>query len=50
LIRAETGKAPPRLIRIPALGGTLRAYEAGANLPHTGAKIGGTSFREFLQS
>ena len=48
LLRAKTGKAAPRLITIPALGGTLRAYEAGANLPDPDAKIGGASFREFL--
>jgi uncharacterized protein YbjT (DUF2867 family) len=48
LMRAKSGKAAPRLITIPAIGGTLRAYEAGANLPDPGAKIVGTSFREFL--
>jgi uncharacterized protein YbjT (DUF2867 family) len=50
LMRAKSGKVPPRLITIPAIGDTLQAYEAGANLPDPGAKIGGTSFREFLQS
>jgi uncharacterized protein YbjT (DUF2867 family) len=48
LMRAKSGKAPPRLITLPAIGGTLRAYQAGANLPDPGTKIGGTSFREFL--
>jgi uncharacterized protein YbjT (DUF2867 family) len=48
LMRAKTGKVPTRLITIPAIGGTLRAYEAGANVPDLGAKIGGASFREFL--
>ena len=47
-IRANDGKPVPRLMALPTLGGTLRAYEAGANLPDAGAKIGGTSFREFL--
>jgi uncharacterized protein YbjT (DUF2867 family) len=50
LIRAKDGKAAPRLITLPPLGGTLRALEAGANLPEPGAKIGGLSFREFLAS
>jgi hypothetical protein len=49
LIRAKHGKAPPRLITLPALGGTLGAYQAGANLPDADAKIGGSSFREFLR-
>jgi uncharacterized protein YbjT (DUF2867 family) len=50
LIRAEDGKPPPRFIAVPAVGGTLRAYQAGANLPGPDAKIGGSSFREFLAS
>ena len=47
LIRRRDGKPPPRLITLPAIGGTLRAYAAGANLPDASAKIGGPSFREF---
>jgi uncharacterized protein YbjT (DUF2867 family) len=50
LIRAKEGKPAPRLITLPAIGGTLRGYLAGANLPGPGAKIGGPSFREFLSS
>jgi uncharacterized protein YbjT (DUF2867 family) len=49
LIRANHGKAPPWLLTLPALGGTLGAYQAGANLPDAHAKIGGSSFREFLR-
>jgi uncharacterized protein YbjT (DUF2867 family) len=49
LLRAAEGKPPPRLITIPAIGGALRAYEAGTNLPDAGTKIGGSSFREFLE-
>jgi uncharacterized protein YbjT (DUF2867 family) len=48
LLRAEDGKPPPRLITLPAIGGTLRAYQAGANIPDPDARIGGSSFREFL--
>jgi uncharacterized protein YbjT (DUF2867 family) len=48
LIRAKRGKPTPRLITFPPIGGTLRAYEVGANLPDLEAKIGGSSFREFL--
>ena len=50
LIRAKKGKPRPRLITFPPIGGTLRAYEAGANLPDPDAKIGGSSFRAFLSS
>jgi len=50
LLRAKEGKPVPRLIALPAKGGTLRAFQAGADLPDAGAKIGGSSFREFLGS
>ena len=50
LIRRKDGKPPPRLITLPARGGTLRAYAAGANLPDASAKIGGPSFHELLFS
>jgi uncharacterized protein YbjT (DUF2867 family) len=48
MIRAKKGKPGPRLITLPAIGSTVRAYAAGANLPDSDAKIGGSSFREFL--
>jgi uncharacterized protein YbjT (DUF2867 family) len=50
LLRAENGKAAPRLIRLPAIGATPHAFQAGANLPAVDAKIGGASFRDFLQT
>jgi uncharacterized protein YbjT (DUF2867 family) len=50
LLRAKAGRAAPRLITLPAIGGTLRTFEAGANLPDAAARIGGSSFRKFLQS
>jgi uncharacterized protein YbjT (DUF2867 family) len=49
LIHAKDGKPTPRLITFPPIGGTLRAFEAGANLPDPGARIGGSSFRSFLR-
>jgi uncharacterized protein YbjT (DUF2867 family) len=50
LIRAKNGKPALRLITLPAIGGTLQAYAAGANLPTVDAKIGGASFGDFLES
>jgi len=50
LIRRKDGKPPPRLITLTPRGGTLRAYAVGANLPDADAKIGGSSFREFLSA
>ena len=49
LLRAKEGKPVPRLITLPAKGETLKAFEAGADLPDADAKIGGSSFREFLE-
>jgi uncharacterized protein YbjT (DUF2867 family) len=49
LIRTKDRKVAPRLITLPAIGGVLRAYQAGANLPGTGSRIGGLSFHEFLE-
>jgi uncharacterized protein YbjT (DUF2867 family) len=49
LIRVAEGKRLPRLITLPPVGGTLRAFQAGANLPDPGTKIGGSSFQRFLE-
>jgi uncharacterized protein YbjT (DUF2867 family) len=49
LIRVAEGKRSPRLITLPPVGGTLRAFQAGANLPDPGTKIGGSSFQRFLE-
>jgi uncharacterized protein YbjT (DUF2867 family) len=49
LIRSKEGKRSPRLITLPPVGGTLQAFQAGANLPDPGTKIGGSSFQEFLE-
>jgi uncharacterized protein YbjT (DUF2867 family) len=50
LVRAANGKRPPRMITFPPVGGVLRAFDAGANLADAGAAIGGSSFRDFLES
>jgi len=48
LIRQAAGQRPPRVIRLPAVGGTLKAFAAGTNLPGPDANIGGSAFRESL--
>jgi uncharacterized protein YbjT (DUF2867 family) len=48
LLRAKDQKPVPRLITLRPFGATLGAFETGAALPDTHAKIGGASFREFL--
>jgi uncharacterized protein YbjT (DUF2867 family) len=50
LLRKKEGKPTSRPVTIPPIGGTLRSYQAGANLPDPDAKIGGSSFRDFLAS
>jgi uncharacterized protein YbjT (DUF2867 family) len=48
LLRAKAQRPVPRLITLRPIGATLGAYEAGADFPDADAKIGGSSFREFL--
>ena len=50
LIRQAAGQRPPRVIMLPAVGGTLRSFARGTNLPGPDAEIGGSSFRESLTS
>lgn len=48
LLRQSARHRPPRRIRVPALGGTLRAFSTGTNLPGDGAETGGRGFTEWL--
>lgn len=50
LVRAAEGKRPARAITLPAVGGVLKAYALGANLPGPDAVIGGPGYREWLRS
>ena len=50
LARQQVGRAPSRSIPLPAIGGILRSFEAGANLPGPDAKIGGIGYRDWLAS
>jgi len=50
LLRQAAGQRPPRVIRLPAVGGTLRAFARGANLPGPDAEIGGSAFRDSLKN
>jgi len=50
LVRQAAGRRPPRVITLPAVGGTLRAFARGANLPGPDAEIGGSAFRDSLNS
>ena len=49
LARQTAGKGPARLITLPAVGGALKAFAAGANLPGPDAKVGGIGYRDWLR-
>ena len=50
LARRAEGRPPARAIRLPAVGGILRAFAAGANLPGPDAVIGGPGYREWFRT
>jgi uncharacterized protein YbjT (DUF2867 family) len=47
-LRAQAGRPAPRLIRIPPVGGTMRAFSARTNIPGPEALSGGLAFAEWL--
>jgi uncharacterized protein YbjT (DUF2867 family) len=49
LAREAAGKDPSRLVTLPAVGGILQAFAAGANLPSPDARIGGLGYRDWLR-
>ena len=50
LVRQAEGKPPARAISLPPVGGVLKAYAEGVNLPGPDAIIGGSGYREWLAS
>ncbi|HEV2930205.1 MAG TPA: NAD(P)H-binding protein, partial [Propionibacteriaceae bacterium] len=50
LVRQTEGKPLPRTITLPAVGGVLKAFAQGTNLPGPDAVIGGPGYREWLRS
>ncbi|TWP35091.1 SDR family oxidoreductase [Leekyejoonella antrihumi] len=42
------GRRTPRVLPLPAVGGALKAFAAGANLPGPGAVRGGRTYAEWL--
>ena len=48
LVCEHDGRRIPRLITLPAVGGTLTSYAARTNLPGAEVMIGGRSFAEWL--
>jgi uncharacterized protein YbjT (DUF2867 family) len=45
---AATGRREPRVLELPVVGATLRAFAAGTNLPDPGADLGDRTFDAWL--
>ena len=50
MLRRQDGRPLPKMITLPAIGGTLRSFAAGSNLPTAGAVIGGSGFSDWVVS
>jgi uncharacterized protein YbjT (DUF2867 family) len=49
LARQAAGRSRPRVVTVPAIGGAMQAFAAGANLPGPDATIGGPGYRTWLR-
>jgi uncharacterized protein YbjT (DUF2867 family) len=49
LARQAAGRGRLRVVTVPAVGGAMRAFAAGANLPGPDATFGGSGYREWLR-
>lgn len=47
-VARHDGRGAPRLLRLPAVGGTMTSFARGDNLPGEEVEIGGLSFEEWL--
>ena len=48
LVAAHDGRRPPRVLRLPPVGGVLRGFSQGRILPGPDAETGGRTFEEWL--
>jgi uncharacterized protein YbjT (DUF2867 family) len=49
LLAEHSGRKSPRMVPLPAVGGTLKALVAGINLPGSDARTGGRTFGDWLK-
>jgi uncharacterized protein YbjT (DUF2867 family) len=49
LLRGHAGKASPRVVRVPPVGGAMRAFSDRTNLPRGDVEVGGQSFAQWLE-
>jgi uncharacterized protein YbjT (DUF2867 family) len=50
VLRGHEGRAVPRMVTLPAIGGTLRSFAAGSNLPTPGTLVGGPGFSDWVDA
>ncbi|KGN32258.1 hypothetical protein N802_18010 [Knoellia sinensis KCTC 19936] len=50
LIAAHDGRKPPRMVRVPPIGGVMRGFSEGNNLPRPDVETGGKTFEEWLDA
>ena len=50
MVRRHAGKSPPRVVRVPPVGGVLRAFSDRVIVPSGDAETGGRSFAAWLDS
>jgi uncharacterized protein YbjT (DUF2867 family) len=49
MLSSHAGRAAPRVVRVPPVGGVMRAFSDRTNLPRGGAEVGGRSFAQWLE-
>jgi uncharacterized protein YbjT (DUF2867 family) len=49
-LRRHRGATAPRVVRIPPVGGTLRAFSSRTNVPGPSVEVGGRSFSQWLRA
>lgn len=49
-LAAHDGRKPPRIVRIPPIGGMMHGFSDGAILPGPQVETGGTTFEDWLET
>jgi uncharacterized protein YbjT (DUF2867 family) len=50
LVRRHAGMAAPRVVRVPPVGGAMRAFSDRTNVPRGEAEVGGQTFAQWLEA
>jgi uncharacterized protein YbjT (DUF2867 family) len=49
LLSSHAGRARPRVVRVPPVGGAMRAFSDRTNVPRGDAEVGGQTFAQWLE-